>query len=248
MKDSKKLYLDMVRKCVSGMIYRDPSMAPWNNGKFDLECRTNGGDWPSQAHTMIGDTRLRNIQALTDKIFEENIQGDFMETGAWRGGACIFMNAILEANDVLDRRVFVCDSFEGLPPPDPKYSADNGDNHHKLNHFLAVSLEQVMENFGRYDLLNDRSVFVKGFFRDTMPALSNQVNKLALLRLDGDMYESTIDVLNHMYPKVSSGGYIIIDDWHLPNCRAAILDYFKENHLNPELVKIDAASIYWKKQ
>jgi len=248
MSNLRQLYLDMVRKCVAGMIYCDPSMAPWNDGEFDEEARTNGGDWPSQAHTMIGDTRLRNIQTLSDKIFEENIPGDFMETGVWRGGACIFMNAIFEANQITDRKIFVCDSFEGLPPPDPKYSADDGDNHYTLHEFLAVSREQVMSHFERYNLLNDRVVFVKGFFRDTMPELINHTDKIALLRLDGDMYESTIDVLNYMYPKVSTGGYVIVDDWQLPNCRAAIEDYAKVNNFNPKMSIIDGASVYWKKE
>ena len=248
MNDLKQLYLDMVRKCVAGMIYRDPSMAPWNNGIFDEEARTNGGDWPSQAHTMIGDTRLRNIETLANKIFEDNIPGDFIVTGVWRGGACIFMNAIFEANNISDRKVFVCDSFEGLPPPDPKYSADNGDNHHTLHSFLAVSLEQVKTNFERYNLLNGRAVFAKGFFRDTMPELVNEIDKIALLRLDGDMYESTIDVLNYMYPKVSIGGYIIVDDWKLPNCRAAIEDYTKANNFTPNTIVIDGSSVYWKKE
>ena len=215
MSNLKQLYLDMVRKCVAGMIYRDPSVAPWTNGKFDEEY---------------------------------NIPVDFMETGVWRGGACIFMNAIFEANNVLNRKVFVCDSFEGLPPPDPKYPADNGDEHYLLCDYLAITLEQVITNFERYNLLNDRVVFVKGFFRDTMPHLINYVEKISLLRLDGDMYESTIDVLNYMYPKVSIGGYIIVDDWKLPNCRAAIEDYTKANGFIPEMIIIDGSSVYWKKE
>jgi O-methyltransferase/8-demethyl-8-(2,3-dimethoxy-alpha-L-rhamnosyl)tetracenomycin-C 4'-O-methyltransferase len=248
MNDFKQLYLDVVRKCITGMIYCDPSNAPWNLSRFDEEARLNGGDWPTHAHTMIGDKRMRNIETLANKIFENNIPGDFMETGVWRGGACIFMNAIFEANNVSDRRVFVCDSFEGLPPPDPKYPADNGDNHHTLHSFLAVSLDEVKTNFESYGLLNDRAVFVKGFFRDTMPTLINDVDKIALLRLDGDMYESTIDVLNYMYPKVSTGGYVIVDDWQLSNCRAAVGDYAKANNFTPNTIVIDGSSVYWKKE
>ena len=238
----------MVRNTVSNLIYRDESMSPWTVGKFDIDERINGRDWPTQAHTMIGDMRLRNIQALANKIFEENIPGDFMETGVWRGGACIFMNAILEANQITHRKVYVCDSFEGLPPPDPKYSADDGDIHHTLHDIHAVSVEQVRTNFERYNLLNDRVVFVKGFFRDTMPHLINYVEKISLLRLDGDMYESTIDVLNYMYPKVSIGGYVVVDDWLLPNCRAAIHDYTKANNFTPNFIVIDGSSVYWKKE
>ena len=248
MSDLKQLYLDMVRKSVTNMIYRDVSMAPWNKGIFDEEARTNGGDWPSVAHTMIGDTRLKNIQYLAEKIIENNIPGDFMETGVWRGGACIFMNAILKAYDIKDRKVWVCDSFEGLPPPDAKYQADSGDIHYQLHDFLAVSLEKVQENFRRYDLLNENAIFVKGFFRDTMPLIDDKVQKISLLRMDGDMYESTIDVLNYMYPKLSVGGYAIIDDWQLQNCKQAVLDYFKLYDINVNIIRIDGSSVYWMKK
>lgn len=247
MSDLKNLYLNMVRKSVTNMIYQDVSMSPWNFGVFNEKTRENGEDWPSVAHTMIGDTRLKNIQYLAEKIIESGIPGDFMETGVWRGGACIFMNAILKAHNIKDRKVWVCDSFEGLPPPDAKYQADAGDIHYQLHEFLAVSLEKVQENFRRYDLLDENVNFVKGFFRDTMPAITNQVDKLSLLRMDGDMYESTIDVLNYMYPKLSVGGYTIIDDWLLPNCRQAVLDYFQEHDMNVELIKIDKSSVYWMK-
>jgi predicted O-methyltransferase YrrM len=85
--------------------------------------------------------------------------------------------------------------------------------------FLAVSREDVERNFAKYGLLDDRVVFLQGWFKDTLP--SAPIGKIALLRLDGDMYESTMDALQNLYPKLSPGGYCIIDDFFGP-CRLAV--------------------------
>src|SRR5579872_440882 len=134
------------------------------------------------------------------------------------------MRAILQAHGAQDRKVYVADSFEGLPAPDPeKYPADAGDNHHTFDH-LAVSLEQVKENFTRYGLLDDQVCFIKGWFRDTLPTLRDK--QWAVVRLDGDMYESTHDGLTNLYPNLAVGGYLIVDDYGaVKGCRQAIEDF-----------------------
>jgi O-methyltransferase len=194
---------------------------------------------------MAGNKRLLNIQTLAEDVIDKNIPGDFIETGVWRGGACIFMSAILRAYGVTDRNVYVCDSFQGLPPPkDHEYPVDRGDTHHTAP-FLAVNLEQVQQNFEGYDLLTDQVKFVKGWFSDTLPTLA--VEKLAILRLDGDMYESTIVALENLYPKLSVGGYVIVDDYGLPNCRRALADYREYHGIDSEYITIDNSSVYWVK-
>lgn len=136
---------------------------------------------------------MENLRSLATQVIEENVPGDFIETGVWRGGACIMMNAVLEAFEASDRLVWVADSFEGLPKPSPeKYPADEGDLHH-TNRELAISIEEVKANFAAYGLLNERVRFLKGWFKDTLP--NAPIEKLAILRLDGDMYESTMDAL-----------------------------------------------------
>ena len=155
------------------------------------------------------------------------------------------MSAVLRAYGVTDRNVYVCDSFQGLPPPkDHEYPVDRGDTHHTAP-FLAVNLEQVQENFEGYDLLTDQVKFVKGWFSDTLPTLA--VEKLAILRLDGDMYESTIVALENLYPKLSVGGYVIVDDYGLPNCRRALADYREYHGIDSEYITIDNSSVYWTK-
>jgi O-methyltransferase len=153
------------------------------------------------------------------------------------------MKGILKAYNS-DKKVFVADSFEGLPPPDPKYPADRGDTHHTIK-ILAVSLEEVNQNFKKYDLLDENVVFIKGFFEHTIP--NAPVDKLSILRLDGDMYSSTIQVLESLYHKVSVGGYIIVDDWCLHNCRKAVNDFRERRNITDEIINIDGIGVFWKK-
>jgi predicted O-methyltransferase YrrM len=241
----REMYLDMVRRCVVGLIYRDANMAPWEKQEFLPKNREEGWDWPSMAHTMTGNKRIKNLKVLAETLIQDQIPGDFIETGVWRGGSCIFMAAILKAHGITDRRVWVCDSFAGLPEPDAKYPADTGDHHHTMHEWLAVSLEQVKENFTRYNLLSNQVQFVKGFFEDTLPTLDT--GPLALMRLDGDMYSSTIVAMENLYPKLNPGGFVVIDDWTLPTAKQAVYDYMNSIGVEFTPVAIDPYSVYWRK-
>jgi O-methyltransferase/8-demethyl-8-(2,3-dimethoxy-alpha-L-rhamnosyl)tetracenomycin-C 4'-O-methyltransferase len=242
--DTRSLYLDLMQRCLLNTIYEDPAQDPWSGGRYDPAKRAGGLDWPSLAHTMIGRQRMDNLRWAVETALTRGVPGDLIETGVWRGGACIFMRAILKAYGVVDRRVFVADSFEGLPPPDPdRYPADAGDRHHTFAP-LAVSLAEVRANFARYDLLDDQVVFLKGWFKDTLSRAP--VERLAVLRLDGDMYESTMDALVALYHKVSPGGFVIVDDYALPGCKQAITDFRAERGIEAPLVGIDSMSVYWQ--
>ncbi len=195
---------------------------------------------------MIGLKRLDNLQFCVDDVLTNAIPGDLIETGVWQGGATIFMRAILKAHGVTDRRVWVADSFAGLPRPNAmKYPHDSGDRHHTYKE-LAVSVEQVMANFERYGLLDEQVCFLKGWFRDTLPKAP--IEKLAVIRLDGDMYESTMDGLVNLYPKLSPGGYIIIDDYGaIPACRRAVTAYRKSHRISEEIRRVDWTGAYWRR-
>jgi len=243
--DPRALYLDLMQRCLLNTIYEDPAQDPWSQPQFDATKRAGGLDWPSQAHTMIGKYRMDNIRHVMETVLAEGVPGDVIETGVWRGGACIYMRAILRAYGVTDRRVFVADSFEGLPPPDPeKYPADAGDQHHTFEP-LAISLDQVRANFAKYDLLDDQVVFLQGWFKDTLPTAP--VDRLAVLRLDGDMYESTMDALGALYDKVVPRGFVIVDDYALPGCQQAIHDFRQQRAIADPLVPIDRMSVFWRK-
>jgi hypothetical protein len=243
---ARNRYLDLLQKCLTGVIYEDLPLSVLGQKQYDPTLREYGWDWPSKAHTMIGVKRLANVRWLAENAIKHRIPGDFMETGVWRGGSCIMMRAVLEVYGAKDRRVWLADSFAGLPAPTPElYPADAGQNFHEYAE-LAVSVEEVQNNFRKYDLLDDRVIFLKGWFKDTLS--SAPVERLALLRLDGDLYESTIQPLEALYDKVSSGGYIIIDDYHVvKGCKQAVHDFCASRNLTPEIIEIDGVGVYWQK-
>jgi len=144
------------------------------------------------SHTMIGRKRLDNLQSCMEKIVRSNIPGDFIETGVWRGGTTIFMRGFLASYDIKDRFVWVADSFKGVPPSSHEEDKEI-DLSASVLPVLAVSLEKVKELFSRYDLLDSQVKFLKGWFKDTLHTAP--ISKLSLLRLDGDLYESTMDAL-----------------------------------------------------
>lgn len=208
--------------------------------------RDEGRDWPADAETMIGRRRLDHLQQCVMEVLRRDVPGDLIEAGVWRGGAAILMRAVLRACGGGDRIVWVADSFQGLPQPNPKrYPADAGGFPWGQKR-MAVPLETVRGNFERYGLLDDRVRFLPGWFRDTLP--SAPIERLAILRVDGDLYESTMDALRSLYGKVSAGGYIIVDDYGaMPSCRAAVEDFRTEKGIREPLQWIDWTGVFWQK-
>jgi O-methyltransferase len=207
--------------------------------------RMQGVDWPETGETMIGHARLDNLEACARVVFAEHVPGDFLEAGVWRGGACVFLRALLDLEEGGPKRtVWAADSFEGLPPPNTKlYPLDRGDEHHAVS-FLRVGLEEVRLNFERYGLLDEHVRFLKGWFKDTLPG---PVGRLAILRLDGDMYESTIQTLDALYDRVSPGGFVIVDDYILLGARMATDDFRAARGIAVPLVHIDHTGVFWRK-
>lgn len=212
---------------------------------FREEARADGSDWPPEAETMIGLQRLDNLEECITRVIADGVDGDLIETGVWRGGACIFMRAVLKAHDVTDRRVWVADSFRGLPKPEEGRVEDTEDALWAYD-FLAVSQEQVEANFVRYQLLDDQVEFLNGWFQDTLPTAP--IESVAVLRLDGDMYDSTMVALESLYPKLSVGGYVIVDDYHAVRaCQLAVDDFRTANGITDELLQVDWTCRYWRR-
>ena len=195
---------------------------------------------------MIGLKRMENIRCCVETVLQDGIPGDLVETGVWRGGATIFMRGILKAHGITDRRVWVADSFEGLPEPDPyRYPDDAGDRHF-VHDELGVGVEQVKHNFRRYGLLDDQVMFLAGWFKDTLPTAP--IDRIAVLRLDGDMYESTIQAIEALYPKLSTGGFCVVDDYgDIAGCRQAIHDYRQSQGITEQIVDIDGRGVFWRR-
>jgi O-methyltransferase len=244
-------YLDLLEKSLANAIYGESKFETGIQSflqrlRHPYLTRRGASNWPVRAHTMIGLRRLRHLRQLVEITLRENVPGDYIETGVWRGGACILLRGVLAAYDIRDRRVFCADSFEGLPAPNPaRYPADRGDRCHAFA-ALAVSEETVRRNFAAYDLLDGQVVFVKGLFKDTLANVASK--RFALIRLDGDMYESTTDALVGLYDRVSEGGFVVIDDYGgLQNCRRAVHDFLDRRGLTPEIHAVDESCVWWRK-
>ena len=270
-----ELYLDLIKRCLTGSAfpaeyrpllqpgsgatktqmalhaYLGGLLARLNFGvyrkvKVDPLQRREGRDWPAEADTMIGLQRLDQLQACITDVLVNNIPGDLIETGVWRGGAAIFMCAVLEAYGDGARRVWAADSFAGLPKPDGRHAQDAGDAHWRFDSVLAITLDDVKANFARYGLLTERVRFLEGWFKDTLPTAP--IERLAIMRLDGDMYSSTMDTLENLYPKLSPGGYAIIDDYGaVLACKQAVQDYRARRGIGEPIQTIDWTGVFWRK-
>lgn len=209
------------------------------NTEDELIGRINGLHWAG--YTMIGLRRLDNLEYCIEQVVKNNIPGAIVEAGVWKGGAMIFANAVLKHLGS-DRNVYVCDAFEGLFPK-PLMECDEWTEKHDFS-ALSVSLEQVKINFDYFNLLTPNVQFLNGWFSDTLTSITEPV---AVLRIDGDTYQSTMDTLV-LEPLIPSGGYIIMDDWAIASSQKAFLDYFKDKGVTEkDVVPVDSLSVYWKK-
>jgi O-methyltransferase len=209
---------------------------------YDPARREEGVDQPMFGYSMAGHRRMENVRSCVEDVIARGIPGDFLEAGAWRGGMTIWMRALLQQYGVNDRTVWVADSFDGLP--ESRGSHDGPDLSH-VEH-LKVSLRAVKANFEQFGLLDEQVKFIPGWFKDTLPIAP--VDRLAVLRLDGDMYTSTMETLVPLYDKVSPGGWIIVDDFFAwDGCRAAVRDFLRVRGLDPHIRRIDWTGACWQK-
>ncbi len=195
-----------------------------------------------QGLSMAGLKRLDNLEMLVERLQAQKVAGDLIECGVWRGGASLFMRGLLKAHGITDRTVHLVDSFDGLP----KASTDTDDNIWSTLKVLKIPLEAVQGAFERYGLLDSQVQFHKGYFRDSLPALRQSfTGRIALLRMDGDMYESTVDILYNLMDLLSPGACIVVDDWALPACQKAMTEFFATHSIEPTIHHIDSTAVYF---
>lgn len=206
-------------------------------------------------YTMSGYKRLSNIYELSKKIEEEKIKGSFVECGVWKGGSAAIM-AYLANKTGSSRKIWLFDSFEGLPEPTEadgiiaKSYAENRAGGKLLTINKCVgSLEDVEKIFFQILKINPNNIVIKkGWFQDTLQKERKNIGPIAILRLDGDWYESTKCCLDNLYDNVMSGGYIIIDDYgHWEGAKKALEQFFIDRNIKPNLIKVDYTAIYFKK-
>jgi hypothetical protein len=246
-----ELYLDLLKRSLTNTVFNTEPDIDDDEFRFTMQRVEHYVD--AGALSMIPLARFDNIRECVERILKDDVAGDLIEAGIWRGGAAIFMRAILKVHGVTDRIVWAADSFEGLPKPDPdKYpleaTVQSGPVIQTAYHNLAVGLEEVQRNFAAFGLLDDNVKFLKGWFCDTLP--SAPVETLALIRIDGDFYQSTRDALTSLYGKLSVGGYVIIDDYGEDSwtyCRKAVDEFRSERGIEDPLVSVDSKCAYWRK-
>ena len=245
----RKSYLELMKKILLNEIYFEHESSlygPQEDEAARWAARQIGRETPQFALTMVGRRRLDNVHHCVTTALENGIPGDLMECGVCRGGVAILMRAILHAYGISDRNVWVADSFQGVPAPKADlYPADAGHVLHERKD-LAVSMAEVRKNFARFDLLDEQVKFIAGFFTDSLPQAP--VGQLAVLRLDGDLYESTYVCLVNLYDRVSPGGFVIVDDYNCYECcRLAVQDFARERGLTFDIRDIDGWGAYWRK-
>ena len=167
-----------------------------------------------------------------DKI--NKIKGEIVECGVWRGGFSIFLSHLFP-----DRKIWVCDSFQGFQPLNTARYEFSGERHtpaYKHTHVgpIGIGLEEVQSHFATYGLGNDSRInYLPGFVKDSLP--NSEIGDIALLRIDVDAYSATLEVLEELYDKVQPGGYIVFDDSCLYEALDAIKHFFKEKNI-PEFI------------
>jgi Macrocin-O-methyltransferase (TylF) len=245
------LYLDLLKRSLTNTIFEsEPDI---DDDEFRFTRAFASHYVKSEAVSMLPLARVDNIRNCIENILQDGVPGDLIETGVWRGGAAIFMRGVLRVHGVLDRLVWVADSFEGLPEPDAnrfplEAKVQSGPVMQKAYHNFAVGLEEVRGNFAAYGLLDDQVKFLKGWFKDTLPTAP--IGILSLMRLDGDFYESTRDGLESLYDRLSIGGYVIIDDYGEDSwtyCRKAVDEFRSERSIEDPLIAVDSKCSYWRR-
>jgi len=214
----EEAYLNLLAGVLTGSAVH---CAPETSESEYMECMRpfrNGLKWPAYGTTMAGHRRLRNVRHLLLQANASGLKGSYAECGVWRGGMSIYAKAVLEVYH-LQRQVYLCDSFQGLPKPRAG-SLRSDETHYSTPaaaHVLSQGEAHVASNFRAHGVPFQNVTLVKGFFVDALPAMRAGLLKrgetLSILRLDGDMYDSTIDILYNLYDLVDVGGYVVVDDF-----------------------------------
>lgn len=237
-------YIDLIKRSITNYHYLggDNSFEKFRCvSHYDLE----QGQWKidplARPITLLTKAQLDLVEKAVLSVEERGVPGDFIEAGVWRGGVIILMRALIDAHKITKRKVFAADSFAGIP----KNVRALNDPVDLWKDRWVASLDEVRQNIARFGLLDDRIAFAAGYFSDSLKHLAGE--KFALIRLDSDSYDSVETSLEYLYPLLSKGGIVIVDDWHLPGCKMAVLDYRSQLGIKDEIQEYDG-NAYWVKQ
>jgi O-methyltransferase len=235
--------MKLFKRAKKAILAAGESSAASNDPHFDklyLSCKP---------FTMTSRERMFSLYKAVTYIVQNNLPGDFVECGVWKGGSSMMMAATLMHLGKTDRTIWMYDTYEGMSEPteeDKDYlgtAADRQLSDAKKEDQSSVwcysSLEEVMANMYSTGYPKDKIKYIKGKVEDTIPE-NMPASLIGLLRLDTDWYESTRHEMIHLYPKLIKDGILIIDDYgHWVGARKAIDDYIVENRLHLFLNPID---------
>lgn len=191
--------------------------------------------------SLVGAGGLEATDRAAQSVNDAGIEGDFAELGVARGGCASLLGMSAFGSGAPRRKLWLFDSYEGLPEPGERDFVANGDTGDHVRPLPKGScfgaLEEVRSlTLGRFNLPEDRIEFVQGWFENTVPATRDQIKKLAILRIDGDWYDSTKVCLEGLFDKVQTGGVVIIDDYDsCIGAKRAVDEFVAARHLNVTL-------------
>ena len=195
-------------------------------------------------YTMVGYARLSNAYELAQRVEQAGMQGAFVECGVWRGGCIATMAAVAKrANS--SRDIWLFDSFEGLPEPT---ELDGPRAQEYVGRYAAPVKDVERILFSRLKINPNNVHIVKGWFQDTLPAFKDEIGPIAILRLDGDWYESTRCCLENLYDQIVPSGYVILDDYGCwEGCKIATDEFLQHFNINVTLTEIDRKGRFFRK-
>jgi O-methyltransferase len=208
-------------------------------------------------YTMVGYDGLAILAEQVRHCEENNIPGDYVELGTWQGG-CLGIMALSNLTWGRERRtIHGFDSFEGIPLPrrdkdDMQWAAimnikeDDCDGRLENCNCLVGARAALDELITKIAYPVDHVRVHQGWFQNTVP-LATDIEKIAILRIDGDLYESYMVALDHLYDRVQPGGFVIFDDWGIEGCRNAVNEFFAKRNLRPFLSYVDYGVRYFQK-
>jgi O-methyltransferase len=186
--------------------------------------------------TMVPRSVLVTLAGQVDDLLAAGVEGDLVECGVWRGGASFVMADRLRRAGADGRAVWMFDSYEGMPPPQPIDGerafewANDADGDFYFDNCTAnlTDVQAAAEKLG----LTPRVRMVKGWFDDTLPSHRDRIGPIALLRIDADWYDSVLCCLENLYDLVSPGGLVVLDDYYTwDGCTQAVHDFLSRRHL-----------------
>lgn len=208
-------------------------------------------------HTMTRPIRAKALWNLCKEILRVEVPGDFVECGVWMGGSAGVMAAsLLRFDQGANRKLHLFDSFEGLPEPSDKdgikaakYWEDSATSENLTAQRCVAGSDAVHYLLhDRMRIPKSRVVLHQGWFQSTLANLGTEPRAIAMLRLDGDWYESTKICLDQLYDRVSPGGVILLDDYFCwEGCRKATDEFLAARKIKERIIPIDSDSGYWIK-